>query len=78
MIGFILKYEKKFFFKLNKTKLWSSLQKTTDPQYCLFQVEALLSKTQGGMPGSKVAKVEDHEAFLTATASLLHPSNFQV
>jgi len=42
------------------------------------QVEALLSKTQGGMPGSKVAKVEDHEAFLTATASLLHPSNFQV
>merc|ERR1711892_929217 len=42
------------------------------------QVEALLSKTQEGMPGSKVAKVEDHEKFLTATADLLHPSNFQV
>lgn len=42
------------------------------------QVEALLNKTQSGMPGSKVAKVDDHEAFLTGTAALLHPSNFQM
>ena len=43
-----------------------------------LKVEALLNKTQSGMPGSKVAKVDDHEAFLTGTAALLHPSNFQV
>eukprot|EP00092_Neocalanus_flemingeri_P000627 GFUD01000669.1.p1 GENE.GFUD01000669.1~~GFUD01000669.1.p1 ORF type:complete len:821 (+),score=251.36 GFUD01000669.1:11-2473(+) len=42
------------------------------------QVEALLNKTENGMPGSKVDKVADHEAFLTGTASLLHPSNYQV
>ena len=43
-----------------------------------LKVEALLSKTEKGMPGAKVDKIEDHEAFLTATAPLLHPSNFQV
>ena len=44
----------------------------------LLQVEALLTKTGNAMPGSKADKVDDHEAFLKATATLLHPSNFQV
>ena len=43
-----------------------------------MKVEALLNKTEKGMPGSKVDKVADHEAFLTGIASLLHPSNYQV
>ena len=41
------------------------------------QVEALLSKTGGAMPGAS-ASVKQHEAFLEETKALLHPGNFQV
>ena len=43
----------------------------------ISQVEALLSKTGGAMPGAS-ASVKQHEAFLEETKALLHPGNFQV
>ena len=42
------------------------------------KVSELLEKTSASMPGVSCNDIAKHEAFLAATASMLHPNNFQV
>ena len=42
------------------------------------KVTELLEKTSASMPGVTCNEIAKHEAFLSATATLLHPNNYQV